>query len=362
MSDHLPAPLVPAHVDLRGLPYMPLDVNRLRDSQLAISANGEEFRAAVLLWCASWNQVPAASLPEDDQTLSAYAGFGRDLKGWKKARPGAMRGFLKCTDGRWYHPVVAEKALEAWEERQEYRDKRENEAARLKHHREEHKALRDELRSYGITAPWNEKIEALRAMAQNERQQRTGTETETRTGALPATAKKGREEKGREGIIQEQEKSSLRSDSSSAPPTTPPDAPGEGSEQDEQKREKALAKAARLRQHTLNAITAYNAHLGKPKGLLAKVSLKVGLDTREDNVRRCLKTASEICDEVYGDKTVTPEFWDEYFTLCAGDPFKSGQTRGGPGHETWEPGFEYLTRKRVMLEVFDRSAPEGDEE
>ena len=359
MTDQLPAPLVPAHVDLRGLPYMPLDVNRLRDSQLAISANGEEFRAAVLLWCASWNQVPAASLPEDDQTLAAYAGFGRDIKGWKKSRPGAMRGFQQCSDGRWYHPVVAEKALEAWEERKEYRDKRENEAARLKHHRDEHKALRDELREYGVTAPWNEKIEALRAMVQHERQQRDHTETETRTGELHATANKGREEKGREGINQDQEKSSLRSDSSSAAPTT---SEGDQGQQTDDQRQKTEAAATRLHQHTINAITAYNAVLGKPNGLLPKVSLKVGVDTRRDNVRRCRKTASEISLEVHEDPTVTPEFWTEYFGIIKADPFKSGEQGGGKGHENWTPDFEYLTRKKVMLQVFDKAVSEGDDE
>lgn len=184
-------PLVPAEVDLRGMPFMPLDVNRLRDSDLSISATGDEFRAAVLLWCASWNQVPAASLPSDDKTLAAYAGYGRDLKGWRKVKDGALRGFVSCSDGRLYHPVVAEKAMEAWEERVDYREKRDNESERLRRHREEHKELRDELRSYGVICSWNEKIDTLRDRAQYERQKRTRTEPETRTGALPATAKTG---------------------------------------------------------------------------------------------------------------------------------------------------------------------------
>jgi len=359
MTDQLAAPLVPAHVDLRGLPYLPLDVNRIRDSQLAISATGDEFRAAVLLWCASWNQVPASSLPEDDMSLAAYAGYGRDVKGWKKARPGAMRGFVQCTDGRWYHPVVAEKALEAWEERKQYRDKRENEAARLQHHRDEHKALRDELRGYGVTAPWNEKIETLRALALQHRLQSTNTETETRTGELHATANKRREEKGREGIDKDQEQSSLRSDSSSAAPTT---SEGSTAAQEEQKRAKAEAAATRLAQHTANAIAAFNAILAKPTGLLPKVSAKVGIETRRANVLRCLKTASEICAEVHDDPTVTPEFWEEYFGIIKADPFKSGEQGGGKGHENWTPDFEYLTRKKVMLQVFDKSVSEGEAE
>ncbi|URL59600.1 hypothetical protein IM816_05750 [Luteibacter flocculans] len=109
-----PAP-IPSSVDLQDFQFLPLDVLRLRDSMLAVEASGDEFRAAVLLWCVSWHQVPAASLPNSEQALAAYAGYGRDPKGWKKVRAGALRGFVLCDDGRLYHPVLAEKAAEAWE-------------------------------------------------------------------------------------------------------------------------------------------------------------------------------------------------------------------------------------------------------
>ena len=110
-----PAPFVAADVDLRDYPYMALDVVRLRDSTLAITASAEGFRAAVLLWCAAWHQVPAGSLPDDDRTLAHLAGFGRDVKSWMQVREEALHGFVACSDGRLYHPVVAEKAVEAWE-------------------------------------------------------------------------------------------------------------------------------------------------------------------------------------------------------------------------------------------------------
>lgn len=108
------APLTPKDCDLRDFAFMPLDVVRLRDSDLAIHVTGEEFRAAVLLWCAAWHQVPAASLPDDDKTLASLAGYGRVVAEWKKVRDGALRGWIGCGDGRLYHPVVAEKAREAW--------------------------------------------------------------------------------------------------------------------------------------------------------------------------------------------------------------------------------------------------------
>ncbi|WP_223879555.1 DUF1376 domain-containing protein [Dechloromonas sp. CZR5] len=107
-------PLTPSGCDLRGFPFMPLDVVRLRDSDIAAISSGDEFRCAVLLWCASWHQIPAASLPDDDIILAQLAGFGRVVKEWKKVREGSLRGWVKCSDGRLYHPVVAEKANEAW--------------------------------------------------------------------------------------------------------------------------------------------------------------------------------------------------------------------------------------------------------
>jgi len=116
MTD-LPQPLTPADCDLRDFPYMPLDVLRLRDSDLAARTSGEEFRCAVLLWCASWHQVPAASLPDDDVNLAQYAGFGRAIDQWLQHKEGAMRGWVKCSDGRLYHAVVAEKANEAWQQK-----------------------------------------------------------------------------------------------------------------------------------------------------------------------------------------------------------------------------------------------------
>lgn len=121
-------PLVPAHVDLRDFPYMPLEVVRLRDSDLAAIASDGAFRAAVILWCAAWHQLPAASLPDDDRMLARLAGFGKDVDAWLEVKDEAMRNFVKCDDGRLYHTTIAKKALEAWEAKQRQRER--TEAAR----------------------------------------------------------------------------------------------------------------------------------------------------------------------------------------------------------------------------------------
>ncbi len=106
-----PAPLTPPDLDLRSFGYMPLEVVRLRDSDLVVLASGEEFRAAVLLWCAAWHQVPAGSVPKDERMLANLAGFGRDIKGWRSVSETALRGFIECNDGRLYHPVIADIAI-----------------------------------------------------------------------------------------------------------------------------------------------------------------------------------------------------------------------------------------------------------
>jgi len=127
-NDLPPEPMVEPEVDLRDFAFMPLDVVRLRDSGLTAKATGDEFRAAVLLWCASWHQIPAASLPDDDQELANLCGYARAMREWSKVKAGALRGWIKCSDGRLYHPIVAEKAADAWAKKQAQRAR--TEAAR----------------------------------------------------------------------------------------------------------------------------------------------------------------------------------------------------------------------------------------
>ena len=131
----LPSPPLPADVDLRDFAFMPLDVVRLRDSDIAALTSGDEFRAAVMLWCAAWHQIPAASIPDDDIVLARLSGYGRVVKEWQKVREGALRGWVKCSDGRLYHPVITEKAVEAWESKQAYRAKKEADRLRKQQER-----------------------------------------------------------------------------------------------------------------------------------------------------------------------------------------------------------------------------------
>ncbi len=123
-------PLTPPDCDLRDFPFMPLDITRLFSSRFHAIADDGQWRAGVTLWLRSFHQVPAGSLPDDDIELARLAEFARDVKAWRKVRAMALHGWIKCTDGRLYHPVVCEKALEAWERKraQRERSRRGNEA------------------------------------------------------------------------------------------------------------------------------------------------------------------------------------------------------------------------------------------
>lgn len=117
MTDTLPEPPVPADCDLKDFGYTPIYRARLFGSGFHARATDAEWRAGVTLWLKSWDQVPAGSLPDDDIDLCRLAELGRDLKAWGRIKAGAIRGWEKASDGRLYHPTVAEVVLEAWEKR-----------------------------------------------------------------------------------------------------------------------------------------------------------------------------------------------------------------------------------------------------
>jgi hypothetical protein len=105
-------PLTPPDCDLRDYPWMPLDCTRLLTSETWMLGTSDEKVAALTLWCKSWHQAPAGSLPNNDRMLGVLSEAGSK---WPKVRDHALRGWVLCSDGRLYHPVVAEKANYSWE-------------------------------------------------------------------------------------------------------------------------------------------------------------------------------------------------------------------------------------------------------
>lgn len=156
--DDRPAPFSTAECDLRGLEWMPLNAANLLDSDLFLLSTGDEFKAAMALICKSWRQVPAGSLPNDDGALATLSG-ARD---WTMVRTMALRNWVLCSDGRLYHPVVAEKAMEALPHREEFIAKKTAEAERKERERRDRKELFAKLREAGFVLPYDTKTTELR--------------------------------------------------------------------------------------------------------------------------------------------------------------------------------------------------------
>lgn len=149
--EQLPAPLTPPDCNLRGLPFMPLHTERLLDSDMMALSTGEEFKTALRLWCKSWNQEPAASLPNDDRILAHLA--GKELPAWRKVKDMALRGFVKCADGRLYHLVIAAEAIKAMAKREEHQAAKDGDNDRKREEREDRKLLFAALREIGVILP-----------------------------------------------------------------------------------------------------------------------------------------------------------------------------------------------------------------
>ena len=103
---------------------MPFAVARFRDSAIASTRSPEEVLAAIMLWSASWHQVPAASLPATDAELAQLAGYGRGVRDFTRVKRGATHGLVLCADGRYWHAVVAAKAAFAWNRKLEERHRK----------------------------------------------------------------------------------------------------------------------------------------------------------------------------------------------------------------------------------------------
>lgn len=165
MTD-LPEPLTPAGLDLTAFPFMPLHVMRLRDSRLAAKGTAEGNWYAVILWCAAWHQVPAGSLPDDEDELTKLCGLGRDVETFRRLRVDAMRNFVLCNDGRWYHPTVSEEALKASTHAVSRRDVVDARETRQERWRRRVRQIGALLRERGITPPAGASLSTLQELCE----------------------------------------------------------------------------------------------------------------------------------------------------------------------------------------------------
>lgn len=115
---NLPEPLTPSDCNLQGVEALPLDVLWWRNSDFALFSSDAAYRVGIELALASWHQIPAASLPGNDSALAVLAGLGRGddaLIKMRALREEVLSHWLLCSDRRYYHPKIAEKARALWD-------------------------------------------------------------------------------------------------------------------------------------------------------------------------------------------------------------------------------------------------------
>jgi hypothetical protein len=109
--------------------------------------------------------------------LARLADLGRDVKTWHQLRHDALHGFIKCSDGRFYHRFLAPLAIEAWGRRQEYQRRTlKARIAALEKRLKEAMTDEDRVHLRGL----------LQAMKQGQSQTTNQSVTDTRNGQLQA--------------------------------------------------------------------------------------------------------------------------------------------------------------------------------
>ncbi|WP_426238143.1 DUF1376 domain-containing protein [Pararhizobium sp. DWP1-1-3] len=99
-------------IDVRCLPYMPLQVEQLRKSKTWLRCRRRPELGFYLmnLWMRAWHEVPAGSIEDDDDVLADAAMCSPDK--WEELRPMLLEGW-ETRDGRVYHRTVTEHATDA---------------------------------------------------------------------------------------------------------------------------------------------------------------------------------------------------------------------------------------------------------
>lgn len=139
-----------ANIDVRCLPYMPLEIERLRKSKAWLRCRRQPELAFYLmnLWMRAWHEVPAGSVEDDDDVLADAAMC--DPQKWIEIREKVLVGWEKRGD-RLYHSVVTELATEAFGKLRKNKN-------RTKAAREAQQQRRDEPVTQPVTEPVTESV------------------------------------------------------------------------------------------------------------------------------------------------------------------------------------------------------------
>lgn len=131
-------------IDIRHLPYMPLEIERLKKSRTWLRCKRRPELAFYLmnLWMRAWHEVPAGSIENDDDVLADAAMCDPSL--WADIKSEVMSDW-EDRDGRVFHSVVEELVLEAVEKLRgnQKRTAKAREAAAAKREQESNSSVTD---------------------------------------------------------------------------------------------------------------------------------------------------------------------------------------------------------------------------
>ncbi|CDM56269.1 MULTISPECIES: DUF1376 domain-containing protein [Rhizobium] len=127
-------------LDVQCLPYMPLQIERLRKSKawLRCKRNPEIAFYMVNLWMRAWHEIPAGSIEDDDDVLADAAMCSPEK--WETLKVDILQGW-DHRDGRVFHSTVTEIATEA--ESKLRRNKTRTAAAREARGQQRHSSVTD---------------------------------------------------------------------------------------------------------------------------------------------------------------------------------------------------------------------------
>ena len=109
ITTDLPDPPYPATVKANG--YRPvLDWQRVKASKTWRLCEPEVRNHLLRLWLEAWNEVPCGSWEHEDALIAAA--IDMPLRLFTAHRDQLLRGWYLATDGRLYHPVIAEMVLQ----------------------------------------------------------------------------------------------------------------------------------------------------------------------------------------------------------------------------------------------------------
>ena len=103
-----PEPPYPGDTRVKGWQFM-LNHERINQSDTWALAPNDMRPWLLMLWHVAWQQTPAGSFSDNDQVIAAK--IGMDYRMFTAHRDILMRGWVKHSDGRLYHPVITEQVV-----------------------------------------------------------------------------------------------------------------------------------------------------------------------------------------------------------------------------------------------------------